>query len=256
VLCLRVPFRRALSLVIGCYSHRVCAPGTDDAGVPDVHGHERDSARYLYTVRRDRFAAFRAKLVDRGAFLLVVAHLLILVPKAVVRPDIPPHTWILITDVIGLSLVTIPWLVPKTSRAARLWLGVLMYAISLWLRDFVSQGTGSWPFVRGLLWGGPPEYNAGQLFPVMAWIPVYLMGTVLGEHIALWRAAGGDRRVMVRLAWLGGVMIAASLLAWRLVRAASASSEGSWLFDWTSPWHSFRQLLRTFSCSQDWELHF
>ena len=189
---------------------------------------------YMYSVRPERFPAFRAKVVDRGLFLLIVGHLLILIPKMVAQPQVPPHTWVLVTDVIGLSVVTIPWLMPLTRKWTRFWAGIALYAASLWFRSEVSC---NWPVACGLLWGGPPDINAGQLFPLMAWMPLYLVGTTLGEQIGTWRVAGGDREVAKRLAILGLGLTFVTLLAWRVARVAVDPRGWSLILEWTNPWH-------------------
>jgi hypothetical protein len=203
---------------------------------------------YMNAVRPQRFVAFRAKLVDRGAFLLLVGHLLILVPKLIAHPQVPPHTWVFITDVIGLSVVTVPWLVPALDKRLRFWLGMGLYAFSLLLMC-LFPASDSWRSVPGLVWGSPPLPTSGQLFPVMPWVSVYLVGTALGEQVAEWRALGGDLEVAKRLWKLGTCLIVCALIAWRAVRSLSPLLAGSAPLgaaltlgihgsgvDWSSPW--------------------
>jgi hypothetical protein len=196
---------------------------------------------FLRTTRPAGFAAFRAKLVDRGAFLVTVGHLLILVPHVPTNRHVAFWAWGFITDAIGLAAILGPWIVPRLDARRRCAMAGLLYGVS-WFAAVGWHPQGAWRAARDL-WCGPfGDPSAwGYVFPLLPWLSVYLVGTVLGERIAAWREHAGDSAVAKRLAIMGGALVILALAAWLPLRhgalLAPPVSYAPLLHAMTSPFH-------------------
>jgi uncharacterized membrane protein len=139
----------------------------------------------LHAQKAARFAAVRAKLLDRGVFLLLVAHLLIAVahvpfvgaPAKVLR-------WGFITDAIGVALILGPRLVSHLRPAARVAVGAATYVLS-WLAVYAWQPTTlALRLAKDALIGPAGESSWEYTFPVLPWFGLYFASTALGAWLA------------------------------------------------------------------------
>jgi uncharacterized membrane protein len=184
-----------------------------------------------------RLASLRATLHERGLFLLVVAHWLIL---AAHRPLLGSWTAaahiLFMTDTIGVAILVNPLIVPRVRAAPRAALGVALVALS-WVVIFAepTATTGVRAMVVQGLFGTAHPGWWGYSFPLVPWIGLHLLGTVLGERLELDGTPAGARRDAGRLLRWGcaALGVAAALLAAYgaarvLVGPSSGLLHGAW----------------------------
>jgi len=154
-----------------------------------------------------RFAPVRDKLIDRGLFLLLVAHPVILI--AHLSFDMGRLAWLrwgFITDAIGIALIAGPAIVTRLSSRARLLLAAAMYAASWWL--VLAWLPESLPvrFLKDTFVGPMARSTRLFNFPVLPWLAVYIAGSSLGEMLQRRREAGA-RSAMRLLLVTGSTML-------------------------------------------------
>jgi uncharacterized membrane protein len=161
---------------------------------------------------RDHFASVRERFFDRGLFLLIVAHVLI------VFAHLPLHAgrfawirWGFITDTIAVCLLVGPALVERLPARTRLALAGAMYAGSWWTvlawhpSGFVAR------FLKDTVVGPMGDSTRLSNFPILPWLALYITGTVVGEEMVARRrrvespsavlASLGAATVLVAAAW-------------------------------------------------------
>ena len=139
----------------------------------------------------ERFARVRDKLMDRGLFLIVVAHVLIVIAHLPLRDG--PRAWMrwgFITDTIGVCLLVGPSMVRRLSARARLAFAGAMYAASWWLVRAWHPTALVARFIKDTVVGPMGASTRLYNFPLLPWFAVYLAGTALGGEIAKRRARG------------------------------------------------------------------
>jgi uncharacterized membrane protein len=165
----------------------------------------------LSTTRsREQFARVRDKLVDRGLFLLIVAHALILIAHLPLRDG--PRAWMrwgFITDTIGVCLLVGPLIVRRLSARARLALAAAMYTVSWWLVRAWHPAALAARLLKDTIFGPMGVSTRLYNFPLLPWLAVYLAGTALGGAMAQRRAHGKSPMRMVIGA--GAVSLAVAL---------------------------------------------
>jgi uncharacterized membrane protein len=156
-------------------------------------------------------ALLRRRLVDRGLFLLLVAHAVILVAHV---PFVGGLTaalrWEFVTDTIAVCLVVGPLVVLRLGPRARLGAAAAGYVLS-WVVVALPPWPGWAGGVREVLFGALRLEHLGYGFPVVPWLCVYLAATPLGERLRALREAGEGRHaspLLFRLA-LAAVGLAA-----------------------------------------------
>src|SRR6202008_2746048 len=86
---------------------------------------------FLYRTPPEAMPTLKAKLFDRGLFLLTVGHLLIAVAHVPIAGGLGAALqWGFITDVIGFGLLFGPALVEPTTAKTRLTLALAAYTLS------------------------------------------------------------------------------------------------------------------------------
>jgi hypothetical protein len=141
------------------------------------------------------------KLMDRGLFLLLPAHAIIVIAHLVIFGH---ARFVFITDAIGICILVGPWMVARFSSLARAVLGIGLMAFSwrIYLTWDPASSSGRW--LHAVLFGDPPFKNGWLTFAILPWLGAYLVATPLGEALAKWRRAG--QPFILRL---GGVALAA-----------------------------------------------
>jgi hypothetical protein len=135
---------------------------------------------FLYKTRPNSFAGLRTKLVDRGLFLLIIGHVLILHAHLAMHSGV---RWLFITDVIGVSIIVGPWLVARMGRTPRLSLSFGLYALS-WLAVAAwHPGPGVAIAVKETFFGSFTPAFYSYAFPLLPWFSLDLASTVLGERL-------------------------------------------------------------------------
>jgi hypothetical protein len=156
-----------------------------------------------YVVRRapGGLRAVGRGLVDRGLFLLLVAHPLIVlahVPLAGgLRAALP---WVHVTDTIGVCLILAPLLL-RLAPLHRAAAGAAVYAAG-WLALGASTPPG-WPAaLKEVLVGSSNLRHLAYVFPIVPWLGAYAVATVIGERLTEARREGPARasRLASRLA--------------------------------------------------------
>jgi predicted acyltransferase len=192
---------------------------------------------YLFHARPAQFESFSLKLYDRGLFLLLVAHWLIWFAH---RPlfdveGVRGH-WFFITDVIGCCLLLGPVSVKTLRPRVRFVLAVVLFVGSwaihwlwrpedefgLWLQDIVGTGYA--------------HENRANMFPLMPWLAVYLVGTLLGERLFVWQREG---RTVPALTRLGALLFALGATLRVSNESFRVSPWHHWLFPLTSHGQKF-----------------
>ncbi|MFL5582820.1 MAG: acyltransferase family protein [Gemmatimonadaceae bacterium] len=173
-----------------------------------------------YTARHSPATLHRfvSKLRERAVFLLTVVHAL-LVPShlyAVGGLDRAART-IFITDTIAFALLVGPWIVARTGARARVLTAAALVAVS-WAVILAAPPDAPLPLrvLQEALFGSAGDTWIPYNFPLIPWLGVYLLGTVIGESLPEPRAARGASRAPsaagVLLRWsrlfLGGALAA------------------------------------------------
>ena len=210
---------RGCAMVLVCFSHFAIGYfGTAGAAVPGAFLLTKVASPtfmllsgvlvgLLCELRKEQFASVRAKLVDRGLFLLSVGHLVILLAHATRFPDLSQlAAHFFITDTIALTMLMGPFLVRRLAASVRVVLGAALLAAS-WVAVFAVQlpeEAVALRVVQHLLVGTAGESTLTYNFPFLPWIGWYLAFTALGTQVARWLAAGRD-------AWAGRAFFGAGL---------------------------------------------
>jgi hypothetical protein len=171
---------------------------------------------FLSIRNRATFPELSLKLMDRGLFLLVPAHALIVTAHLL---SFKNARFIFITDAIGVCILTGPWLVKNLSSAARLALGsgLLLFTWYLFL-TWKPAGVGR-ELMRAIFIGDDPFAHGWLTFPLLPWLGTYLVATPLGEVLSVWISAG--KNWVARLGSVSVVVMAAGLLLHLLGRGQS-----------------------------------
>ncbi|MDQ2768228.1 MAG: DUF1624 domain-containing protein, partial [Gemmatimonadota bacterium] len=158
----------------------------------------------------EQFARVRAKLVDRGLFLIIIAHALIVIAHLPLREG--PRAWMrwgFITDTIGVCLLVVPTIVRRVSGRACLALASTMYTASWWIVCAWHPTQLAARFVKDTIFGPMGTSTRLYNFPVLPWLAVYLAGTSLGGEMAR-RRERGESSVRLVLG-VGGVLTAVAV---------------------------------------------
>lgn len=133
------------------------------------------------------FGNLTVKLIDRGLFLLVPAHALIVIAHLVMFGH---ARFIFITDAIGVCIIVGPLLVTRVTSAGRLLLGAALIALTWRLYLTWNPGSASGRWIHSVLIGDAPFKYGWLTFPILPWLGTYLLATPLGEALARWKRSG------------------------------------------------------------------
>lgn len=116
---------------------------------------------------------------------------------------------------------------------------VWLYVVSVILTLRWQADPGLWSGVRYLLVGTFPDAGPNN-FPLLPWLSIYLLGTVLGARAgrAEDRRTGGGEG-LIRYAGLAaiGVAITAKMISWYMLPSEAGSlTVGAAIYDFFSPW--------------------
>jgi uncharacterized membrane protein len=163
----------------------------------------------LYQMHPEAMPTLKAKLVDRGLFLLTIGHLLIVVAHVPIAGGLGAALqWGFITDVIGFGLLFGPALVERTTAKTRLTLAIAAYTLSWIVVVGWRPPTAGLERVKEYVFGAVLLPHLGprlvvDCFPFIPWLALYVAATALGERLGtLLRAASTARasRLLTRLA--------------------------------------------------------
>ena len=198
---------------------------------------------FLARTRSQDFAVLRAKLVDRGLFMLTIGHGLIALAHAPMAGGIgPAFEWGFITDVIAVGVLIGPFLIEHVRPGHRLALAGAAYTLS-WI------GVATWRPESSTL-ERAKEYLLGpshflgdnprlisECFPLIPWLAVYVAATVLGEYLGRRVAEGHSGQIIPTL---GRVAIGCMLGA-LVIKGVPFALKAAGLFDtgvlvWSLGW--------------------
>ena len=164
---------------------------------------------YLSRLNPSQMPALRRKLVDRGLFLLLIGHVLQAVPAFYTSRDVAQALrFVFITDVIGVAIIVGPSLVMWTSAAARAVLGVSLLLLTWAVSYFwTPHGAMAAELVRYAF--GKPVEPMFSGFPLVPWLGVYVLATILGEWLGKDAQAAESHRAEKQLLRLGAAGVVA-----------------------------------------------
>ena len=156
------------------------------------------------------FERFRVRLADRGLFLLTVGRVLM---TLALWPTMHTARYVLITDVIGVSMIVSPWLVARVAPSGRLMISGVLYGGSWILAEAWHPQNLLASTVREGLFGSRTNAALLYAFPLVPWFSVEFAASVLGDRLGD-RFVMGDRRGMsLLLTRVGAASLALSAVA-------------------------------------------
>lgn len=184
---------------------------------------------FFHVTRRARFGDVARNYFGRALFLATISRVLILLfhmpmscgARAVIH-------WGFITDAIAVCLMVGPLVVARTSPRVRMALASLLYLFSWWVLVAWAPTSRFGHLVQETLVG--PHGGVGtrwftDMFPVLPWLGVFLIGSCFGEKLG---AMPADRWGRAVLAGRWGAMALFLAAAARWVGMVGGGS-GGWL---------------------------
>ncbi len=177
-------------------------------------------------VRPGSLPQTRVRTLDRALFILIVIHGVLLVTDVLLAPYERGLRQVFITDTLALSLIVGIVLLPRTGRTGRLAAGGILYGLG-WITHALWHPTGlGFAAVADEILTGPSTSHALDYgFPVLEWVGVFLLGTVLGESLASARSPEARHGWAMRLlrGGVAAVVGAVCLKGLLLIPAAHAA---------------------------------
>ncbi len=176
---------------------------------------------FLHRSRGADFQRMRVKLVDRGLFLLLVGHLLILGAHLTRTFTL---RYIFITDIVGVSMIVQPWIVTTLRPRARVWIGLVAYVVSWVVIESWHPHASLLMAVKEATVGSRDQAFMVYVFPLVPWFGFDMACTALGDRLGVHFVKGHPKamaRLMARVS-LCGVLASVGLLAAHLVVKALA----------------------------------
>jgi hypothetical protein len=175
------------------------------------------------------FPELRIKLVDRGVFLLIVGHFLLVLTEGSTFANFGhAYSTSFITDAIAVAIIVGPWLSTALGSRGRLALAIASFVLDWW-------AVAAWHPVGAVLrtvkiyivgTSSLTDGNGSQVFPIIPWTAVYLAATVLGEQIGRMYAAGMQKNAQQLLARVGLVSFIVGSAAYAVVSVTRRA--GAW----------------------------
>ena len=168
----------------------------------------------------------RRQLVDRGVFLVTVGHVLLLVAS------VPPEAYgsslfqPFVTDAIGFSMLVGSQVTERVSMRSRAILATSLYVTSM-AAALLGPSAGAVGGAKALLVGAGPSDAAAYSFPLLPWLAVYLLASVLGQLFA-GRVLDADRSIRRPILQAGVAAVALAVLVRLAVRTLVA-------MEWLTP---------------------
>jgi uncharacterized membrane protein len=174
------------------------------------------------------FPALRIKLVDRGVFILVIGHFLLVLTEGPTFASFGhAYTTSFITDAIAVAIIVGPWLLGAFSSRTRIGLAISLFVLDWWA--VVSWHPAGAVFTALKVYVvGSSSLTGGagaQVFPILPWIAVYLAASVLGERIGRTYATGnpfGAQRTLARVGLVSFIAGSAMYVVVATIRGARA----------------------------------
>jgi uncharacterized membrane protein len=134
---------------------------------------------FFSTARSRDFQRIQVRFVDRGLFLLTIAHVLLMGAHRLSERSWP--TTLFITDVVGICMLVQPWLLVHVRTQTRLVLAAAAYGLSWTLvQSWSPQTAGALWFKQTIFGSFEPAFFA---FPLLPWLSADIVATVLGQRV-------------------------------------------------------------------------
>jgi len=175
--------------------------------------------------RPDTRPLARLRVLDRALFILFVAHAVLVFSDVLLAPYERAMRQVFITDLVALNLMLGLVLLPRTGRAGRLAVAVILYDLG-WVIHFVWHPTRLGLAVAEEILTGPNSSHALEYgFPVLQWAAVFLVGTVLGDAFVSARTPEARHAWAIRLlrGGAGAAAAAVCLKAFLMIPEVHAS---------------------------------
>jgi len=170
----------------------------------------------LYAFHREDFSSLRDHLIDRGIFLLTVAHVTIAGAHFAVPGGIPIALVSgVITDSIGFNLIVGALLITRTSPMRRLVVGAIVYGVA-WILVFLWQPQATWvELTKQVLVGSTRVLDSTWEFdcPLAPWFAYYFAASALGEKLGALYMAGESARIKRLVLRLGAMAFTLGLVS-------------------------------------------
>jgi uncharacterized membrane protein len=177
----------------------------------------------LYCTRGERFHQTRWRFIWRGVFLLTLGRVLIVIAHIPLAGGWKEALrWGFMTDAIGLCLLLGPIAMEAIRSRQRALLGSAIYVLS-WIIILAWTPAGEVTgvvkeFLFGSFWSASRFFI--DVFPLLPWLGLYLIGTSLGEQLGNSLIQGKHEQLMrtTLLTGLIALAIAIALLSFRIVQ--------------------------------------
>lgn len=138
---------------------------------------------HQFAARRDQFVTFRAHLIDRALFTIIVGHVAIALFRAPNFGLMAAVSHAYITDTLALCVIFGVYVIPKIKSQLRLMIGMFLGLGSWYVWVAWTPDNASMLLVKSVFLGQP--YKADPIFycPLIPWLGVYLVGSSVGEWI-------------------------------------------------------------------------
>ena len=167
---------------------------------------------YLFRSNPGGYQRIREKYIDRGLFLLLVAHILIFI---IMLPYLHYHghnyRMLFITDTIGLSMIAGSYLLPKIRPAMRLAISAGIFIISWIIVLELSINNSHVSFWMEPVTGNL-KHHWFDVFPFLPWFALFFAGTAIGERISVYYRENALLKIERMLLRLSIVIIGSFLM--------------------------------------------
>jgi hypothetical protein len=155
------------------------------------------------------FRRRRTTFVDRGLFLLLVAHPLICAALAKAEGT---FQWSLSTDAIGVCFIAGALLIEHSTARQRLELALLGFLLSWGIAlGWMPHGSMQHAIKEAIFGDLHPTAFPYGTFPIIPWLSFYLASTVLGERLAYLIQVGHIRTAARKLWALSALAVGLSV---------------------------------------------
>ncbi len=161
---------------------------------------------YLYTVKGQDFSCTRRILIDRGLFLITIAHIIIQITfLPLIDKFGSSYMTTFVTDAIGISMIIGTLLISKLSKYYRLMLAALIFSIS-WFFVYIGKPDNYFlSILYEICFGSVYQKSFFDTFPLVQWLAIYLVGTVLGEVVAKYQLSNRLDKVFPLFMKIGSI---------------------------------------------------
>jgi Predicted membrane protein len=162
---------------------------------------------YLASKAREDVSQFRRRLIDRGLFLLIVAHLVIGLTNSAWAPlDDVLIGSVYITDAVGIGLIVAAFVARRLSSRQLLACGFALYLGACALTASIEPTSDHARFLARLFLGigGGNWQQGGYVVPVLPYLAIFLIGLAGGREYGARRARGATLLQIARSCmWIG-----------------------------------------------------